>query len=127
MAARRCEHVLEDHARPVLSLAISNNRLYSGSYDFTIKVRRAALCCLVLNLLHAAALGSLRCGTRAIHGAMRPAPRITPRAHLAPLSIAYDPQLLPAWWRSARVSVWKYRFVFTLFEAVRNCCLRFGT
>jgi WD40 repeat protein len=37
--SRRCEHVLEDHTRPVLSLAISGNRLYSGSYDFTIKVR----------------------------------------------------------------------------------------
>jgi WD40 repeat protein len=36
--SRRCEHVLEDHTRPVLSLAISGNRLYSGSYDFTIKV-----------------------------------------------------------------------------------------
>jgi hypothetical protein len=36
--SRRCEHVLEDHTRPVLSLAINGNRLYSGSYDFTIKV-----------------------------------------------------------------------------------------
>ncbi len=40
VASRRCEHVLEDHSRPVLSLAISGARLYSGSYDFTIKVRR---------------------------------------------------------------------------------------
>lgn len=40
--SRRCEHVLEDHTRPVLSLAISGNRLYSGSYDFTIKVRSSS-------------------------------------------------------------------------------------
>lgn len=39
VASRRCEKVLEDHSRPVLSLAISNNRLYSGSYDYNIKVR----------------------------------------------------------------------------------------
>ena len=37
---RRCEHVLEDHTRPVLSLAISGGRLYSGSYDYTIKAGR---------------------------------------------------------------------------------------
>lgn len=47
--SRRCEHVLEDHTRPVLSLAISGNRLYSGSYDFTIKVGQGsaatATCC----------------------------------------------------------------------------------
>lgn len=35
---RRCERVLENHSRPVLSLAVSNGRLYSGSYDYTIKV-----------------------------------------------------------------------------------------
>lgn len=36
--SRRCEQVLEDHSRPVLSLAIANNKLFSGSYDYTIKV-----------------------------------------------------------------------------------------
>ena len=36
--SRRCEQVLEDHSRPVLSLAICNNKLFSGSYDYTIKV-----------------------------------------------------------------------------------------
>ena len=30
--------VLEDHSRPVLSLAIADNKLFSGSYDYTIKV-----------------------------------------------------------------------------------------
>jgi hypothetical protein len=30
---------MEDHARPVLSLAISNGKIYSGSYDYSIKVR----------------------------------------------------------------------------------------
>jgi len=40
--SRRCECVLEDHTRPVLSLAISNGRLFSGSYDYTIKVRHQA-------------------------------------------------------------------------------------
>lgn len=34
----RCERVLEDHVRPVLSLAVAGNRLFSGSYDYTIKV-----------------------------------------------------------------------------------------
>lgn len=38
MCDGRCEKVLEDHSRPVLSLAISNSRLYSGSYDYNIKV-----------------------------------------------------------------------------------------
>ena len=36
--SRRCERVLGNHTRPVLSLAVSNGRLYSGSYDYTIKV-----------------------------------------------------------------------------------------
>ena len=36
--SRRCEQVMEDHTRPVLSLAISNGKIYSGSYDYTIKV-----------------------------------------------------------------------------------------
>ena len=35
--------VLEDHARPVLSLAVSGTKLFSGSYDYTIKVG-CALC-----------------------------------------------------------------------------------
>ena len=30
--------VLEDHARPVLSLAVAGDKLFSGSYDYTIKV-----------------------------------------------------------------------------------------
>jgi F-box/WD-40 domain protein 7 len=30
--------VLEDHARPVLSLAVADDKLFSGSYDYTIKV-----------------------------------------------------------------------------------------
>ena len=30
--------VLEDHSRPVLSLAIADKKLFSGSYDYTIKV-----------------------------------------------------------------------------------------
>ena len=34
----RCERVLEDHARPVLSLAVAGSKLFSGSYDYTIKV-----------------------------------------------------------------------------------------
>lgn len=33
-----CVQVLEDHSRPVLSLAIADNKLFSGSYDYTIKV-----------------------------------------------------------------------------------------
>jgi len=28
---------MEDHSRPVLSLAISNGKIYSGSYDYNIK------------------------------------------------------------------------------------------
>ena len=36
--SRRCEQVMEDHTRPVLSLAISNGKIYSGSYDYSIKV-----------------------------------------------------------------------------------------
>eukprot|EP00890_Picochlorum_soloecismus_P002293 jgi/Picsp_1/3064/NSC_01286-R1_f-box wd repeat-containing protein 7 len=35
---RRCVHVLEDHRRPVLSLAVTDQFIFSGSYDFTIKV-----------------------------------------------------------------------------------------
>lgn len=31
--------VLEDHARPVLSLAVADGKLFSGSYDYTIKAR----------------------------------------------------------------------------------------
>lgn len=38
ITSRRCEQVLEDHARPVLSLAVCGNKLFSGSYDYTIKV-----------------------------------------------------------------------------------------
>ena len=30
--------VLEDHTRPVLSLAVTDRKLFSGSYDYTIKV-----------------------------------------------------------------------------------------
>lgn len=30
--------VLEDHSRPVLSLAIAGDKLFSGSYDYTVKV-----------------------------------------------------------------------------------------
>lgn len=30
--------VLEDHTRPVLSLAVTDKKLFSGSYDYTIKV-----------------------------------------------------------------------------------------
>ena len=39
-----CKHaiagaqVLEDHTRPVLSLAVTDRKLFSGSYDYTIKV-----------------------------------------------------------------------------------------
>ena len=40
--SRRCERVLEDHSRPVLSLACSDGKLFSGSYDYTIKVLAAA-------------------------------------------------------------------------------------
>ena len=36
--SRRCVHVLEDHRRPVLSLAVTDQFIFSGSYDFTIKV-----------------------------------------------------------------------------------------
>ena len=36
--SRRCERVLEDHSRPVLSLACADGKLFSGSYDYTIKV-----------------------------------------------------------------------------------------
>lgn len=39
--SRRCERVLEDHSRPVLSLACSDGKLFSGSYDYTIKVLAA--------------------------------------------------------------------------------------
>ena len=34
----QCLQVLEDHSRPVLSLAIAGDKLFSGSYDYTIKV-----------------------------------------------------------------------------------------
>jgi hypothetical protein len=34
--------VLEDHTRPVLSLAIADGKLFSGSYDYTIKAGGAA-------------------------------------------------------------------------------------
>lgn len=47
--SRRCEHVLEDHTRPVLSLAIHMGRLFSGSYDYTIKV---STCCCAAALQH---------------------------------------------------------------------------
>ena len=36
--SRRCERVLEDHTRPVLSLACADGKLFSGSYDYSIKV-----------------------------------------------------------------------------------------
>ena len=38
--SRRCLHVLEEHTRPVLSLAISetHKKLFSGSYDCSIRV-----------------------------------------------------------------------------------------
>ena len=38
--SRRCVHVLEEHTRPVLSLAMStrHKRLFSGSYDCTVRV-----------------------------------------------------------------------------------------
>ncbi len=32
------QQVLEDHTRPVLSLAVTDKKLFSGSYDYTIKV-----------------------------------------------------------------------------------------
>ena len=37
---RRCVHVLEEHTRPVLSLAVSqrHGKLFSGSYDCSIRV-----------------------------------------------------------------------------------------
>ena len=39
-ASRRCMHVLEEHTRPVLSLAVSveHGKLFSGSYDCSIRV-----------------------------------------------------------------------------------------
>lgn len=40
--SRRCERVLEDHTRPVLSLACADGKLFSGSYDYSIKVGSAA-------------------------------------------------------------------------------------
>ena len=50
--SRRCEQVMEDHTRPVLSLAISNGKIYSGSYDYSIKVcvlaPHGAVCTCVL-------------------------------------------------------------------------------
>ena len=30
--------MLEDHTRPVLSLAVAGDKLFSGSYDYTIRV-----------------------------------------------------------------------------------------
>jgi WD40 repeat protein len=39
--SRRCERVLEDHTRPVLSLACADGKLFSGSYDYSIKVGSA--------------------------------------------------------------------------------------
>lgn len=30
--------MLESHTRPVLSLAVAGNRLFSGSYDYSIRV-----------------------------------------------------------------------------------------
>lgn len=38
IGSRRCEQVMEDHTRPVLSLSVANGKLFSGSYDYTIKV-----------------------------------------------------------------------------------------
>jgi F-box/WD-40 domain protein 7 len=37
-AARAALQVLESHTRPVLSLAVAGNRLFSGSYDYSIRV-----------------------------------------------------------------------------------------
>jgi WD40 repeat protein len=34
----RRAQVLEDHTRPVLSLAVAGDKLFSGSYDYTIRV-----------------------------------------------------------------------------------------
>ena len=33
---RRCDKVLEDHTRPVLSLAVGDSCLFSGSYDLSL-------------------------------------------------------------------------------------------
>jgi F-box/WD-40 domain protein 7 len=38
ITSRRCLGVMEHHTRPVLSLAISDNKIFSGSYDFSINV-----------------------------------------------------------------------------------------
>jgi WD40 repeat protein len=46
--SRRCERVLEDHTRPVLSLACADGKLFSGSYDYSIKVEML----LILLSLH---------------------------------------------------------------------------
>lgn len=37
--SRRCIKVLEGHTRPVLSLTIADGKLFSGSYDHSIKAR----------------------------------------------------------------------------------------
>ena len=36
--SKRCIHVLEDHRRPVLSLASTDDYIFSGSYDYTVRV-----------------------------------------------------------------------------------------
>jgi F-box/WD-40 domain protein 7 len=38
ISSKRCTHVLEDHRRPVLSLASTDDYIFSGSYDYTVRV-----------------------------------------------------------------------------------------
>lgn len=38
LGPRVSTQVLESHTRPVLSLAVAGNRLFSGSYDYSIRV-----------------------------------------------------------------------------------------
>lgn len=38
LGTKRCLQVLESHTRPVLSLAVCGNRLFSGSYDYSLRV-----------------------------------------------------------------------------------------
>lgn len=49
--SRRCERVLEDHTRPVLSLACADDKLFSGSYDYSIKVTALNVVCFCLQML----------------------------------------------------------------------------
>lgn len=57
--SRRCECVLEDHSRPVLSLACADGKLFSGSYDYTIKVLRSPCGPLLIPLFIGIVLGNL--------------------------------------------------------------------